>query len=899
MSLQPGTRVGPYEIVAPVGAGGMGEVYRARDARLDRDVAIKILPGLFSADAERLARFDREAKTLASLNHPNIAQIYAIEQLPGATGNNHPGRISALVMELVEGEDLSARIARGATPIDEAVPIARQIADALEAAHERGIIHRDLKPANVKVREDGAVKVLDFGLAKALDGAGGSNPDLMNSPTITSPATHIGMILGTAAYMSPEQAKGRAVDKRADVWAFGAVLYEMLTGRRAFEGDDVSTTMAAVLMRDPDWTALPSDTPPAVVALLRRCLERDARLRLRDIGEARVLLSNAEVWKAGAVPTVAAVSSRRTTRAAWALAAAALAVALLAAGPWLGAARTAAPPRIEAAIAPPSGASFWGGIVLSPDGRRLAFTAIDNETGVSALWLRDLGNAKATKLPQTDGSMSPFWSPDGTHIAFFADGKLKKADRQGTPPQVICDAPSPRGGAWGPDNRIVFASTFRAGLEIVSAEGGKPEVLTNLDASRNEKSHRWPVFLPGGKQLLFVAQTSEAGAKDDGSTIEALSLEDGSRTRLVTANSSPVLDPNGYLLFWRDGALRAQAFDADALTVSGAVFPVASGVAFDQNEYAYVSVARDGSLVYLPGTATSFSSLLIVDRTGRTVRTIADPVLVEGGIALSHDGNRLAASVTAAGARDTDIWVYDLRRDISGPLTLDLGGDYFPVWSADDAWVIYTNTQKNDGMIYRRSSDGVGEPGLLAATDAGMWASGISRNGDWLLAGTGADQTSFDVVRVDIAAKKITPLVQTTFSDTSGALSPGDRWLAYTSEQTGRREVYVRGLAADSGRWQISMHGGSMPLWSHDGRELYYLTPQNRLMSVGIRAGTAFSHDAPRELFHALFNAGNLQDRGHSYQPLPGGNGFVIDVLKERTTSLITLVTNWTEDAGR
>lgn len=370
----------------------------------------------------------------------------------------------------------------------------------------------------------------------------------------------------------------------------------------------------------------------------------------------------------------------------------------------------------------------------------------------------------------------------------------------------------------------------------------------------------------------------------------------------MTANSSPLYDPNGYLLFWREGALRAQAFDADSLTVSGAVFPVAPGVAFDQNEYVYASVARNGSLVYLQGTATGLSSLVVVDRTGRTVRTIAETVLVEGGIALSHDGRRLAASVTAPGARDTDIWIFDLARDVSGPLTFEEGGDQYPIWSADDAWVIYTNRNKNDGMIFRRSSDGRGQPELLATTDAGLWSFGISRDGGWLLVGAVADHTSFDLLRFDIATKKVTPLVQTTFADSMGALSPDERWLAYTSEQTGRREVYVRGLLADSGRWQISKQGGRMPVWSHDGGELYYLTPQNQLMSVAVGTGTTFGHSTPRELFSALFHVGNRQeaiDRERSYQPLPGGKGFVIDVLKERPTPLLTLVTNWTEGLDR
>ncbi len=893
MAPTTGTRLGPYEIGSLLGVGGMGEVYRARDTKLGRDVAIKVLPESFAADPERVARFEREAKTLASLNHPNIAAIYGLE-----VAQAFRPAISALVMELVDGEELSGRIARGAIPIADALAIARQIAEALEAAHERGIIHRDLKPANIKLRDDGTVKVLDFGLAKALDSMGSSGGDLMNSPTITSPATQLGMILGTAAYMAPEQAKGRAVDKRADVWAFGAVLYEMLSGRRAFDGDDVSTTLAAVLMRDPDWTALPAATPPALVSLLHRCLERDPKLRLRDIGEARVLLGNPDSLLMPAAQAPAAGTAPARARTAWIVAASALVLAAVAGTAWMSGTRgSGGAARIEAVLTPPAGHEVGEGFALSPDGRRLVLAAVNEETSVSSLWLRELASGAPIKLAQTDGGSLPFWSPDGTHIAFFADGKLKKADLQGSPPQVICDAPSPRGGAWGPDGRIVFAGTFRTGLEIVDSGGGKPKPLTKLDEARREKSHRWPVFLPDGDHVLFVAQTAEAGAKDDASTIEALSLKDGRRTRLLAANSSPLYSAGGFLLFWRDGALRAQPFDAGRLAVSGAVFPVASGVAYDANELAYDTVSADGTLVYLPGAVPSQSTITVVDRSGRPLRTIADAVLIEGGLALSPDGTRLAAAVTAQSARDTDIWIYDLARGTSGPLTFGEGGDRQPVWSADGTRLTYTNDSQNDGTIYRRAADGRGQAELIATSAAGVWAFGWSRDGSWLLAGAGADLTGRDVVRYDRDTRKITPLVQTPFNDSNAALSPDERWLAYSSEQTGRREVYVRALSGDDGRWQISTHGGSVPVWRRDGRELYFVTPQKRLMAVHVDAGEAFRHAAPRELFGALFNGGASEDR--FYAPMPDGQSFVIDVLKERTTSLLTLVTNWSDGNGR
>ncbi len=895
MSLTQGTRLGPYEIVGPLGAGGMGEVYRARDTKLNRDVAIKVLPEAFAQDAERLARFTREAKTLAALNHPNIAHIYGLEEGP-STSSGQAG-VRAIVMELVEGEDLSAHSARGPLPLAEALPIARQIADALEAAHEQGIVHRDLKPANVKVRADGTVKVLDFGLAKVwTQDSGPGTRDAMNSPTLTARATQMGMILGTAAYMAPEQAKGRAVDKRADIWAFGVVLYEMLAGRRAFEGEDISTTLAAVLMRDPEWGSLPKDTPPALRKLIHRCLERDPKARLRDIGEARLLLADSEAMRSQPAAEAAPVASSPAARLPWIVAAAGVIAAGVFGVLLTRPASSGSGERIEASLAPPPGHAIGVGFALSPDGRRLVMEIENDETGAIGLWLRELASGTPARIPGTDGGMLPFWSPDGTEIAFFAEGKLKKTDLQGSPPQVICDAPSPRGGAWGPDGTIVFAGSFRKGLETVRAGGGTPTPLTTLDEARHEKSHRWPVFLPGGRHLLFLAQTGEATSKDDASTIEALTVATGARTRLVAANSSPLYSAGGFLLFWREGALRAQAFDADRLAVSGAVFPVATGVAFDVNEYAHASISAAGTLVYSTADAASRSNLVLVDRAGRQVRSIADSVLVEGGLALSHDGTRLAAAITADGARDTDIWIYDLGRGTSGPLTFDEGGDRYPIWSTDDTQILYTNDRKNDGIIFRRFADGHGQPEQVATNVSGAWSWGWSRDSRWLVVGAVADATGYDLLRYDVENQTFTPLVNTPFNEQSGALSPDDRWLAYQSDETGRSEIYVRSLAGDAGRWRISSLGGATPLWRRDGRELYFLTPLGQLMAVVIESGVAFRASAHHELFRAHFRFAGREYR--AYAPFRDGQTFVIDVLKERSTTLLTLVTNWTASAG-
>jgi Tol biopolymer transport system component len=887
--LAAGQKLGPYEILGVLGEGGMGRVYRARDPKLNRDVAIKVLPDAFSADADRVARFTREARTLAALSHPNIAAIFGLEDLPGS---EDPGlhRGLALVMELVPGDDLSVLVARGPMPPADAVPIARQIADALETAHEQGIIHRDLKPANIKVRADGTVKVLDFGLAKAITAdSGPGTPDSQNSPTLTARATQMGMILGTAAYMSPEQAKGKSVDRRADIWAFGVVLYEMLTGRRAFEGEDVSTTLATVLMKDPDWASLPAGTPRSLETLVRRCLERDPRKRLRDIGEARILLSDPDASAMTTSLTPAAGAPPESSRLAWLVAAGAVAAAVVFGVLWAmssGQQSVTTGDRIEASIALPVDSSTPGDFALSPNGRRIVLRL--ETKGVAALALRDLGDGAFNPLPHTAGGAMPFWSPNGLHIGFFADGKLKIVDLQGGPAQVICDAPTPRGGAWGEGNTIVFAGSFRTGLEKVTASpGSQATVLSTLDESRKEKSHRWPAFLPGGTHAVFVSQTGEGGVKDDSSTIDAIDVTTGTRTTLVRANSSPLLAP-GHLLFWRDGALRAQAFDAARLTVSGDVLTAASGVAFDGNERAAASVSASGSLVYQAASLNSRSDLRLIDRSGRTIKTIAESVLIEGGVAVSHDGTRVAAGVTADGARDTDIWIYDLARGTSSPL-FDEAGDRAPNWSHDNAQVFYENDRRNDGIIYRRFADGRGDPELVVADDVGFRLIGASRDGQWLVLSTNTAATGWDLVRYEVKTKQITPLVASPFRDTSGALSADDRWLAYASVETGRSEIWVRAVTGEPIRRRISSGGGASPAWRSDGRELYFVTLQGQLMAVSMDPTSAANQTEPKELFRADFQVAALSP----FSPLPDGERFVINVLKDKATPLLTLVANW------
>jgi dipeptidyl aminopeptidase/acylaminoacyl peptidase/aminoglycoside phosphotransferase (APT) family kinase protein len=885
--LGPGTRLGPYEITAKLGEGGMGEVYRARDTKLDREVAIKVLPAAFTEDPERLTRFEREAKLLAQLHHPNIASIFGLED---------SGGIRALVMELVEGPTLAERLEAGPLSLEESLSIAKQIAQALEEAHEKGIVHRDLKPQNIKASVEGKVKVLDFGLAKAMDPAGaasgaGSASQLAQSPTLTLGATQMGVILGTAAYMAPEQAAGGVADRRADIWAFGVVFYEMLTGKRLFEGETVSHVLAGVLKDTPDFSALPAETPERIRNLVRRCLKKKPRERLQSIGDARVVLeeviADPDRGRAAASETSVSVAApARASRFAWILATSGLVAATLFASLWLGATRKSAERRsVNAALVAPPGTAFTDSFALSPDGRRVVFEAYDEKSGVRGLWVRELDRSEPTKLAPANGGEMPFWSPDGNQIGFFADGKLQRLDLRGGPAQSICDAPTPRGGAWGPDGRIVFSPAFRTGLSIVAASGGAPQVLTTLDAARGEKSHRFPSFLPGGKVILFLAQTAEGGSRDDQSAIEGLDLASGKRTRLVTENSSPLFSPPGQLLYWREGTLFAQRFDPGRLAVAGEAVAIASPVAFTQNEQALATVSGEGTLLYRAGTAGSSSSLVALDRRGVGVKPLLERELFYPDFALSPDGGRLAYSINGVGQGSNDLWVLDLERGLKSRLSFEEGNETRPAWSPDGRYVYYSNDRRNDGTIFRRAADGTGAAEEVGTTPQGIWSLGASHDGKWLLIGDVGARTNQDILRFDLATKAITPLVETPFVDAQPAISPDDRLLAYDSEQSGRSEIYVQALDGERGRWQISSEGGAHPRWRGDGRELYFLVRPDLLMVVDVDPGPVPRFSAPRELF---------REPTESFDVSPDGQRFVALRSADRDDRRpLTLITNW------
>ena len=879
----------------------MGEVYRARDTKLNRDVALKILPDVFANDPDRLARFTREAQTLASLNHPNIAQIHGLEDSLA---------VRALVMELVDGPDLAQRIALGPLPVDEAVAIARQIAEAIEAAHELGIVHRDLKPANVKVRDDGTVKVLDFGLAKAFEGSAATSAagPLSLSPTFASPVvTGMGMVMGTAAYMAPEQAKGKVVDRRADIWAFGVVFYEMLTGRALFEAETVSEVLASVIMREPDLSALPSSVPAPVKHLIARCLVKDPKLRLRDIGEARLSLSGSIVT----VPEVNArvAPSRPAGGRLWPIVAGGLALALAVTGMmlWRVSARPSdlAVTRFE--VKPPDKTSLVlvarPSVALSPDGSMMAFVAA-NES-ISRLYLRSIADITPRVLPGTEGASNPVFSTDGREIAFFTSGRLKKTTLDGAVTTVTEAGGDgdPRGIAWLPDGTLVYASLAAGPLLQVPSTGGTPRALTTLDEKTGERTHRWPFTLPGGKAVLFTVGSLASPDNYDTATIDAVEVATGKRHTVLKGASSARYANTGHLLFARESSLYSVAFDADSLTTRGSPVQVLPGVNGDTTTGAsHISVADNGTLAYTPGSALAAANRLVwVDRTGA-----GQPLELPQGLyfdpRISPDGTRVAVVWQSLTAGSGDVWISDLTRKTFTRLSFS-GNTSAPVWSADGKTIYYTYLDPNGRRttVMRKPADGSREAESLVVLDSRAYLKAVTADGTLALidyARVAASGGSGEVSTLKLVANaKPESLVATAFDDFSGAWSPDGRWLAYQSDESGRAEIYVRDMSSAGGRWQVSTMGGDEPGWSPDGHELYYRN-ETQMMAVSVDTRTTFAPTAPRVLFNGVYNL--RSDTGVSYAIHPKGDRFLmVRLTDENVASTMLVVTNWFADLRR
>jgi eukaryotic-like serine/threonine-protein kinase len=888
MPISTGTCLGSYEVVAQIGAGGMGEVYKAHDTKLGRDVAVKVLPEAFAHDTERLSRFQREAKMLASLNHPNIATIHGLEHFNGT---------HYLVMELVTGETLADHIKReGAFAIEEALKIAVQIAEALEAAHEKGIIHRDLKPANVKLTPEGKVKVLDFGLAKAFAGdVADSNPS--QSPTLSAVATMQGVLLGTAAYMSPEQARGKNVDKRTDIWAFGCVLYELLCGHPAFKGEDITEILAAVVKTEPDWSCLPESSPPAIRALLRRCLRKDKALRLRDAGDLRIEISDA----LSAPPTAVAATPVSVTRGwhewvAWAVAAIAV-VAALAALSFLHFREAPTQPQsIRLQMAPPE-RSVVSMFELSPDGRYVAFVAL--EGGRNRLWLRPLDTLQVQVMQGTDDANFPFWSPDSGFIGFFAAGKLKKIAVTGGPPQTLCDAPAGRGGAWNRDGVILFAPNLTGGLYRVSAAGGVPVQVTKFAPRGTGDSQRFPEFLPAGRRFLYL-YISEA----ETTGIYVGSLDGTPPLRILPDLSKAVYAPpaapghKGYVLFRREATLMAQPFDPDRLQTTGEMFPVAEQVGSTGTVgIGAFSASENGVLSYRSGDVVGNRGLIWMDRAGKRLGTVTEPTATMSA-ALSPDEKRIALTINGATAGIGDIWLQDLGRGVLSRFTFETGYNSTPVWSPDGRHIAFSfRTAGTIYSIYQKDVTGNGKQEFLWHTGVNGFPSDWSPDGKFIVYSDYSDKTKVDLWLLPLQGEhKPIPYLQTPFDETHGQFSPDGRWMAYVSDESGRVEVYVQAIPASGGKWQISAGGGDFPRWRRDGKELFYIASDQKLMALPVKTvGTptsAFEVGPPQ----LLFEVEPLGLNTFPYQPAADGQRFLVNAPaggEAAAATPITVVLDW------
>jgi Protein kinase domain/WD40-like Beta Propeller Repeat len=897
---------GKYRITGEIGRGGMGVVYEAEDTKLARKVAIKVLPEVFSQDPERLARIEREARVLASLNHPNIAAIYGVEEAD---------RKPFLVLELVEGETLAERLSRGPFSIEEALEACRQIAEGLEGAHEKGIIHRDLKPSNVKITPEGKAKILDFGLAKALHDQI-SVVDISKSPTITADMTQPGVILGTAAYMSPEQATGRTVDKRADIWAFGCILYECLVGKRAFQGDTVTESLAAVLRAEAGWDALPAETPGNVRTLLRRCLQKDLRQRLRDIGDARLEIEAPMRYPSGEEP------ARRRFSLAWL--AGCTAVALLAGilidrglikhpqpallpsaitstikvepGHWLEGMRTIFDPLTER----PSRTAM----AISSDGRFVIYSAIEANPGPEAkprLYLRRLDRAEAQPIDGTEGGFNPFLSPDNLWVGFLAEGKLKKVPVEGGVPVTLCDFSAlPYGASWGYDNSIVFADGEALGLSKIPAEGGKPKALTKPDPKREEWNHRLPSWLPDGKSVLFTVMGHQFDWQPQ---VALLRLDTGEWRVLLQDAADARYVPTGHLVFLRQGTIMGIRFDMARQEVIGQpvalVENVIQAMSLDGDCHTgagQFGISDTGTLVYAPGgiIPDMKNSLVWVDQKG-IEQPVMDQQVPFFAPRLSPDGRRIAYTTLA---QERQIWVYDLSRGTNSRLT-DGENAIFPVWSPDGERVLFSWMKSLVENLFWQPYDGSSPMERLTTSEYDQYPSSWSPDGKTVALVETHAYTDYDIAMLDTGSGRVTPFLNSQFREMWPEFSPDGRWIAYTTDESERYEVYVRAFPGPGMKQQVSSGGGHMPLWARDGKRLFYRW-WDQVWAVDIQTDVGFTAAKPRLVFEKP--GYGFGGPARSYDVSLDGQRLLMvktEQMKPAPVTEMVLVQNWFEELKR
>jgi len=883
MTMAPGTRLGPYEIIAPIGAGGMGEVYRARDARLGRDVAVKVLPSDLSTDGDRLQRFEQEACAAGALNHPNILSIYDV--------GTHDGT-PYVVSELLEGDTLRQRLGGATLAPRRVIDYALQIASGLAAAHDKGIVHRDLKPENLFVTKDGRLKILDFGIAKLT----GANDHKYSQSEILTRRVHTdpGKVIGTAGYMSPEQVRGLEADHRSDLFSLGAILYEMLSGRRAFHGESAVETMNAILKEDPpELSQTNQQIAPGLERVVDHCLEKNREERFqsaRDLAFALNALSGSSATSAptATVSTFAPHWLKRRELMAWIVAGISV-VAVLA----LAVLYFRRPPTETHAVRfffnPPEKNGF-GDFALSPDGLRLAFVATD-ASGKTLLWVRSLDSTTAQPLPGTDEADDPFWSPDSRSIGFFAGGKLKKIGASGGPAQTLCNSRGPRGATWNRDGVIVFVPSFNEALYQVSAAGGEPTPVTTLDKSRMETSHRWPHFLPDGHHFLY---TVNGGSESRG--IYVGSLDGKEKRRLLNdVSSDGEYAPPGYLLFRRESALMAQAFDADKLQFTSNPFPIADQVGYDASTFrTFFSISQTGVLAY--DSNSGKTQLAWIDRNGRQLSSVSQPSNYFRPW-LSPDEKQVAVDdVDAQGNRD--IWIIDLARGNPTRFTFDPAVDWLPVWSPDGSKILFASNREGDFNLYEKPTTGAGKEVLLLKTDLSKSPTDWSADGRYILYTVNDPKTKFDLWVLPLFGdQKPFPFLQTEFNERNGRLSPDGRWMAYYSDESGGDyQIYVQSFPAGGSKFQVSTNGGAFAAWRGDGKELYYLSPDKKLMAVDVKgAGDTFERGVPRPLFD--MRVSNFTSAQARFAVTGDGQKFLVNnTIGESTSGPITVVLNWTAD---
>ena len=876
MPLAPGTHLGPYEISAPLGAGGMGEVYRARDTRLDRTVAVKILPAQFSSDPVRKQRFEREAKTISSLNHPHICVLYDV---------GHQDGIDYLVMECVEGETLARRLEKGSLPLEQVVRYGTQMADALDKAHRRGVVHRDLKPSNIMLAPTGA-KLLDFGLAKP------SSP-LASSVTLTAasagPVTEEGTIVGTLQYMSPEQVEGKETDGRSDIFSLGAVLYEMVTGKRAFQGTSQLSVTSAILEKEPEpISATKPMMPPALDHTVRKCLAKLPDERWQSASDlASELKWIAETGSQAGEAARVRIGRGRWERASW-LSAAVLFLLVVAGGVawWKASARRAPAMYFHASIPFSS-----NDVVLSPDGRTLAMVAYSEQVNNYALWTSEVGGRRTNQVEGTQEASYPFWSPDGKSIGFFAEGKLKKVDLPGGPVQVLCDASNGRGGAWNRDGVIVFTPDSFGGLYRVSASGGSPVEITKTDASRVETSHRWPMFMPDGKHFIYLAANFTEHFENN--AVFLGSLDSQERRLLVSTSANAAYAEPGYLLYLRDTTLVAQPFDLRRYVLSGEPHPLSDNVLFTRLVDRAVFSVSGGVLVTQTGKGASVSNLTWFDRSGKAVGTAGAPGSY-GNVRLSADGREVAVDQNNPDRRNVDILIFAQDRAVPTRLTFDASGHQTPIWSPDGKQILFSWNRRLGNQVYLKNADGSGSEEEVVDLGAGFTVNAWdwSNDGKHILLRKGNE-----LWYLSWPERVTKPLFQAAWTVQNAQFSPDGRWIAFSSNETGKMEIYVSPFPSADGRWLVSSAGGKEPRWRQDGKELFYLSTEGKMMAVAVTTGASFKAAAPVMLFQTQRRQPISSFAVFSYDVSGDGQRFLI-ITKgdEPNPAPLSVLLNWTSE---